>query len=103
IVLVTVHRRENHGDNIIKITQSIIELMTRYHDMVVVWPVHPNPKVKEAVYEQLRDIAPAIAHRLHITDPLNYPTLLWVLKHAWLTMSDSGGIQEEATALHTPV
>ena len=103
ILLVTVHRRENQENNIGVIAQAILELIEKYPDFVVVWPVHPNPIVKKTVYNELKNVSNSAAARLYLTKPLDYPVLLWVLKHAWLVLTDSGGIQEEAVSLDTPV
>lgn len=103
IVLVTAHRRENHDYNIRSIAAAVLELMEAYPDMVVVWPVHPNPKVKQQIHEAFESLPNSVARRLYLTAPLSYPVLLWVLKEAWLVMTDSGGIQEEAVAVQTPV
>jgi len=103
LVLVTAHRRENHELHIRTIANSVREMLLTYPDITVVWPVHPNPKVKQQVYAELADLPPSAALRLYLTNPLSYPVLLWILKNSWLVMTDSGGIQEEAVALQTPV
>ena len=103
MVMVTMHRRENQEYNIKLIAQSVVEMLEQHRDMCVVWPVHPNPKVQNAVHSVLTNASATIIERLHITKPLDYPVLLWVLKNSWLAMTDSGGIQEEAAALNIPV
>jgi UDP-N-acetylglucosamine 2-epimerase len=103
LVLVTVHRRENQENNIARFAEAISQLLEKHQDLVVVWPVHPNPIVKKTVYNQLKNVSNSVAQRLHLTAPLDYPVLLWVLKHSWLVLTDSGGIQEEAVSLDTPV
>lgn len=103
MVVVTMHRRENHGAQVRMVAQAVVELLRQHEDMLVVWPVHPNPVVKSAVHQVLCDLPQGMAERLHVCEPLNYPVLLWVLKHAWLALTDSGGIQEEAVAVKTPV
>ena len=103
MVLVTAHRRENHGEGISNIAQAIATLLANNPDMVVVWPVHPNPVVKQHVQAMVANLPATSQARLHLTDPLDYPTLLWVLKNAWMVLTDSGGIQEEAVALQVPV
>ncbi len=103
MLMVTVHRRENQAENIRPIARAVLEIMQKYPDIMVVWPVHPNPVVMHAVYEALQDLPASVSCRLHLTKPLDYPVLLWVLQHAWLVLTDSGGIQEEAVALNTPV
>ncbi|NBX02649.1 MAG: UDP-N-acetylglucosamine 2-epimerase (non-hydrolyzing) [Alphaproteobacteria bacterium] len=103
ILLVTVHRRENQEKNIALIAQAIVELVEKNEDFVVVWPVHPNPIVKKTVYNELKNVSKSAGQRLHLTEPLEYPVLLWILRHAWVVLTDSGGIQEEAVSLDTPV
>jgi len=103
IVMVTMHRRENQESNIKLIARTVVEMLKQHTDMCVVWPVHPNPKVENAVYSALEGAPAAITERLHMTRPLDYPVLLWVLKNSWAVMTDSGGIQEEAAALNIPV
>ena len=103
MLLVTSHRRENHEVGIRAIASATIELLKNNPDMLIVWPIHPNPKVMGIVEEVLRDLSHDLARRLYLTKPLNYPVLLWILKHSWVVLTDSGGIQEEAVSLGTPV
>ncbi len=103
MLLVTSHRRENHEHGIRAIAAAATELLTRNKDMLIVWPIHPNPKVIGIVESELQHLAPELADRLYLTRPLNYPVLLWVLEHSWVVLTDSGGIQEEAVSLGTPV
>lgn len=103
LALVTVHRRENHEHGVASIAQAVRELLERHTDLLVVWPVHPNPKVAAAVELELQNMPEGLASRLYLTSPLDYPVLLWVLKNAWVVLTDSGGIQEEAVALGKPV
>jgi len=103
MVLVTTHRRENHEHGIRAIAQATIELLKKHKDMLIVWPLHPNPKVMSIVEGELASIDPELMKRLYLTKPLSYPVLLWVLKYSWVVLTDSGGIQEEAVSLGTPV
>ncbi|MBY0544594.1 MAG: UDP-N-acetylglucosamine 2-epimerase (non-hydrolyzing) [Gammaproteobacteria bacterium] len=103
MIMVTVHRRENQETNIAFIAQAILELMKKHSDLLVVWPIHPNPVVQNAVHGALQNLPESILNRLYLTEPLDYPVLLWMLKNSWVVLTDSGGIQEEAVALHTPV
>ncbi len=103
MLLVTVHRRENQGEIIAGIARTIGQLLEKNEDFNFVWPVHPNPVVKKTVYNELKNVSKSAAQRLFLLPPLDYPVLLWVLKHAWLVLTDSGGIQEEAVSLDTPV
>ncbi len=103
LVLVTAHRRENHGEGISNIAQALIELLKSNEDMVVVWPMHPNPKVQNSIKTIFAHAPESLMERVHLTQPLGYSSLLWILKNAWITLTDSGGIQEEAVALNVPV
>ena len=103
MVLVTTHRRENLHSGIREIAAGVLKLLEVHKDMVVVWPVHPNPKVMAIIKEEIGQVGGELAERLYLTKPLSYPVLLWVLKHSWIVLTDSGGIQEESAALGTPV
>ena len=103
LILVTAHRRENWDGGIAEIAQSVVELAAQYEDLVFVWPTHPNPVVKSQVNDVI-DAAPAnVQERINTCDAVNYPTMLWLLERAWMILTDSGGIQEEAAALKIPV
>jgi UDP-N-acetylglucosamine 2-epimerase len=103
LILVTAHRRENWGAPIARIARTIRELMESHGDLHVVWPVHPNPLVRDEIVAVMRNLAPDVRDRLLMTGPLDYPQMLWTMRHAWLGITDSGGIQEEAASLRTPV
>jgi UDP-N-acetylglucosamine 2-epimerase len=103
LILITAHRRENWGAKITQIARATRTLLERHPDLVVVWPVHPNPKVHTTVQAGFETLGPSVSERLYLTPGLSYPVVLWLLKHAWLVMTDSGGIQEEAAATGTPV
>lgn len=102
MIVVTAHRRENQEANVRKIALAVQEILQKHSDMIVVWPVHPNPAVKSVVYSVMESLPESVRSRLYLTEPLDYPVLLWALKNAWLTLTDSGGIQEEAVAVSTP-
>jgi UDP-N-acetylglucosamine 2-epimerase (non-hydrolysing) len=90
IILVTGHRRENFNKGLNEICQGLREIAKR-EDVQIVFPVHPNPKVQEIVFAQLGSLK-----NIHLSEPLNYPAMLWMLDHCEFIISDSGGIQEEA-------
>ena len=98
IVLVTGHRRENFGHSFIEICQAIQELANLYTDVVFVYPVHLNPQVQKPVMEILGDHP-----RIILLAPLSYMPFMALLKNAYMVLTDSGGIQEEAPALGKPV
>jgi UDP-N-acetylglucosamine 2-epimerase (non-hydrolysing) len=98
LILVTAHRRENFGDPLKEICRAILSLVECNPDVQVVYPVHPNPYVKDPVYRFLGG-HPQIA----LCDPLDYLPFVETMKRAYLILSDSGGVQEEAPALGKPV
>lgn len=97
LVLITVHRRENHGERIDRILQAISDLVEKYPDHTFVLPVHPNPNVKNKVYAKLEKFK-----NVHLLPPLDYPNLVYLMKNAKLILTDSGGIQEEAPSFGCP-
>jgi UDP-N-acetylglucosamine 2-epimerase (non-hydrolysing) len=98
VVLVTAHRRENHGAPLASICNAIRTLVERFDDVQVVFPVHLNPRVQRVVREELSDLP-----RVLLTEPLDYEDLLRVMARSFLVLTDSGGIQEEAPSFHKPV
>jgi len=97
LVLVTVHRRENHGERIDKILSAIEYLADKYKEHTFVIPVHPNPNVKNKIYGKFKEIS-----NIKLLNPLDYPYLVYLMKHAKLILTDSGGIQEEAPSFGCP-
>lgn len=97
LVLITVHRRENHGERIDRILEAISHLVKKYPDHKFVLPVHPNPNVKDKVYGQL-----GLFENVYLHKPLDYPHLVYLMKNAKLILTDSGGIQEEAPSFGCP-
>lgn len=97
LILITVHRRENHGERIDRILQAISDLATKHSDHTFVLPVHPNPNVKNKVHAKLEQF-----ENVHLLPPLDYPNLVYLMKNAKLILTDSGGIQEEAPSFGCP-
>ena len=97
-VLVTGHRRENFGEGFLQICSAIQKLARLYSMVHFVYPVHLNPNVRIPVNEILADL-----DNVHLIDPLEYEPFVYLLKHAYLVLTDSGGIQEEAPSLGKPV
>ncbi len=97
LVLVTAHRRENHGERIDRIIKAIYDLSTKYPDHEFVIPVHPNPNVKNKIHSALENV-----QNVHLLTPLDYPYLVYLMKNAKLILTDSGGIQEEAPTFGCP-
>ncbi|MEK6302787.1 MAG: UDP-N-acetylglucosamine 2-epimerase (non-hydrolyzing) [Acidobacteriota bacterium] len=98
VLLVTAHRRENHGQPLRSICQALKTLVRAFEDLEIVYPVHLNPTVGAIVQEELGK-----TERVHLTNPLSYADTLRVMKRCFLVMTDSGGIQEEAPSFHKPV
>lgn len=97
LVLITAHRRENHGERIDRIIDAISYLAKKYEDHKFVIPVHPNPNVKNKIHSRLGELK-----NIHLLKPLDYPYLVYLMKHAKLILTDSGGIQEEAPTFACP-
>ena len=98
IVLVTGHRRENHGQGFINICEALKEIADATENVQIIYPVHLNPKVQKPVYEILAGVS-----NIKLIDPLAYPAFVWLMNKAELVITDSGGVQEEAPSLGKPV
>jgi len=98
ILLVTAHRRENFGAPLEQICSAVLALAEKFPSLTAVLPVHPNPTVRTAINARLRN-----RDRVLLVDPLSYPEFIHLMKRAALILSDSGGVQEEAPTVHTPV
>ena len=97
-MLVTSHRRESWGEPLERTLAAVQLLVAEHPDVQVLFPVHPNPRVRDQVKAALGGLP-----RVTITDPLEYPDLVRALRLASLVLTDSGGIQEEAPTFGTPV
>ncbi|MBQ7763770.1 UDP-N-acetylglucosamine 2-epimerase (non-hydrolyzing) [bacterium] len=97
LVLITAHRRENHGERIDRIIDAILYLAEKYEDHTFVIPVHPNPNVYNKIHERLGNLK-----NIYLLKPLDYPYLVYLMKNAKLILTDSGGIQEEAPTFACP-
>ncbi len=97
-ILVESHRRENLGAPQERICQALLSIVERYPDIGIVFSVHPNPKVREVV-------VPALGShpRIALIEPVDYPTLIQLVRESYFILTDSGGIQEEAPSLGVPV
>jgi UDP-N-acetylglucosamine 2-epimerase (non-hydrolysing) len=97
-ILITGHRRENFGEGIRQICKAIAVLAQNYPHVHFVYPVHLNPQILEPVHKLLKGCA-----NVHLIEPLAYPEFVYLMKHSYIVMTDSGGIQEEAPSLGKPV
>ncbi len=98
IILVTAHRRESFGQPFIEICEAIRSIALIHPDVHIVYPVHPNPNVQNPVHEQLANIP-----NVHLIKPVSYPAFVWLMDRAYLILTDSGGVQEEAPSLNKPL
>ena len=97
LVLITAHRRENHGERIDRILDAIEYLVNKYKEHTFIIPVHPNPNVKDKIHSRLEKY-----NNVKLLKPLDYPNLVYLMKNAKLILTDSGGIQEEAPSFGCP-
>ncbi|MFM5753446.1 non-hydrolyzing UDP-N-acetylglucosamine 2-epimerase [Aeromonas veronii] len=97
LILVTGHRRENHGDGFERICKALSVLAQR-DDVQIVYPVHLNPNVQEPVNRNLKGL-----DNVHLIEPQDYLPFVYLMKQSYLILTDSGGIQEEAPTLGKPV
>ncbi|WP_429141273.1 non-hydrolyzing UDP-N-acetylglucosamine 2-epimerase [Aeromonas hydrophila] len=97
LILVTGHRRENHGDGFERICKALAILAKR-DDVQIVYPVHLNPNVQEPVNRNLKGL-----DNVHLIEPQDYLPFVYLMKQSYLILTDSGGIQEEAPTLGKPV
>jgi UDP-N-acetylglucosamine 2-epimerase len=98
LVLVTAHRRESFGPGLSRICDALRRLVELHADLRVLFPVHPNPRVRQVVRACLSGY-----ERIHLSDPLPYPDFVAALLAANVVLTDSGGIQEECPALGKPL
>lgn len=98
VILVTAHRRENLGEPMRGVFSAIKEIVAVNKDVEVIFPVHPNPKVRELAKEIL-----GADEQIHLIEPLDYEPFVNLMNLCYLVLTDSGGIQEEAPALRKPV
>ena len=97
-ILITGHRRENFGNRLLNICQSIRELAIKFDQIKFVYPVHLNPNIQRPVHKLLKDIP-----NIYLIKPLDYEPFVYLLTHSYFVLTDSGGIQEEAPSLGKPV
>ena len=98
VVLVTGHRRENHGKGFERICKALKKIAEDDINRLIIYPVHLNPKVQEPVKKILSDVENII-----LIDPLAYQDFIWLMNRSKIIITDSGGVQEEAPSLGKPV
>lgn len=97
-ILITAHRRENHGEGMLNICKAIKEIIKLKNDVEFIWPVHSNPNVKVVVEQELKDLK-----QVQLLSPLDYFDLLQHMANSKIIWTDSGGIQEESPYFKKPV
>ncbi|MFA6365061.1 MAG: UDP-N-acetylglucosamine 2-epimerase (non-hydrolyzing) [Candidatus Paceibacterota bacterium] len=97
VVLITAHRRESFGEGMQNIMEAIAELARRLPDVIFVYPVHPNPNVKEVVFAKLKNI-----QNVRLIEPLGYELFTFLMSKSKIVLTDSGGIQEEVSFMGKP-
>ena len=98
LILVTVHRRENHGPAVREICSGLRAIARNCDDVHLVVPVHLNPNIREPVHEALAEF-----DNVTLAEPLDYRSTVWLLERCHFVITDSGGLQEEATGVGKPV
>ena len=98
LILVTGHRRENHGDGFVRICEALKEIALNNPKAQIIYPVHLNPNVQGPVYKLLSEI-----DNIQLIAPLSYTSFVWLMDKSYLIITDSGGVQEEAPSLGKPV
>jgi UDP-N-acetylglucosamine 2-epimerase len=98
VITVTCHRRENLGENMESIFSALRDIVSSFDDVEIVYPMHMNPKVREAAGKVLKG-----AGRIHLIEPLTYQPFANLMAKSYMIITDSGGMQEEAPSLGKPV
>jgi len=98
VILVTGHRRENHGQGFINICEALKTIAINNPDIDIVYPVHLNPNVQKPVKEILSNIS-----NVYLIEPLQYEQFIYLMDKSYFIITDSGGVQEEAPSLGKPV
>jgi len=98
VILVTGHRRENHGEGFERICKALKRIAEDDKDRIIIYPVHLNPKVQKPVNRILSEV-----DNVFLIDPLAYPDFIWLMNRSKIIITDSGGVQEEAPSLGKPV
>lgn len=98
VIVLTTHRRENFGQVMTSHLRALRRFVEKHGEIELIFPVHPNPSVRAVVGAEFTDVK-----RIHCIDPMEYADFLHLLSRAWLIVSDSGGVQEEAPSLGKPL
>lgn len=98
LLLLTMHRRENFGEPVRQLLQTIRSFLEKRADCFLIYPVHPNPNVQSVAHAALGNLQNVL-----LLPPVTYGEMVALLKKSWLVLTDSGGLQEEAPTLAKPV
>ena len=98
LILITAHRRESFGKQFKNICLSLKKICINNEDVDIVYPVHLNPHVRKPVFDILGNLK-----NIHLIEPLSYPEFIWLMNKSYIVLTDSGGIQEEASSLGKPI
>lgn len=98
LILITAHRRESFGEPLLNIFAAMLQILDQHPDVRILYPVHPNPNVQQLAHSKLGQHP-----RVELTKPLDYFDFVAAMQSAYLILTDSGGVQEEAPALSKPV
>ena len=99
LILMTAHRRESWGKPLVEICAAVRDVISERPDVLFLIPMHKNPTVRNVIREELKDFPSNVI----LTEPLNYPEFVYAMSKSAFILSDSGGVQEEATAIDKPV
>jgi len=95
LILITSHRRENIGEPLINICRVVKSLGKKHEDALFLWPIHKNPEVRNIVHQEMSNRP----NNIFLTEAVTYPTMIYLMRKAFIIMTDSGGIQEEASTI----
>ena len=98
VILVTGHRRENHGKGFVRICKGLKRIAEHDKNLLIIYPVHLNPKVQEPVQRILSNVS-----NIMLIEPMAYQDFIWLMNRSKIIITDSGGVQEEAPSLGKPV
>ena len=103
IILVTAHRRENFGKPLNNILDALYKIAWQHKNINIIYPMHPNPNIRQQIITRIEKTQnPPFPDNVHFIAPLNYPDMVKLMSMSYLILTDSGGIQEEATYLKIP-
>jgi UDP-N-acetylglucosamine 2-epimerase (non-hydrolysing) len=97
-ILMTCHRRENIGENLIRICEAVLGVSTKFPNIHIILPMHLNPTVRSTILSILGE-----QKNICLLEPIDYIPFIYLMSHASIIITDSGGIQEEAPSLGKPV